>query len=206
MKQGFLAIALLSLIAMPSGRAEEAVAKEGPKPMLTYENIRSVAPQLASYTQNRLLGDVWKRPGLAPRDRSIVTLAALIARNQTIEMPYHFALALDNGVKPREISEIITHLAFYAGWANAMSAVAPRHRTTREPLPLLARLPGVEPGPGAGSGVAARHVGSGMGTINMASIHRKPFSNARLGKGSQRCMEGAKLLEEQHARDVRSTP
>jgi 4-carboxymuconolactone decarboxylase len=67
---------------------------------------------------------VWKRPGLAPRDRSIVTLAALIAHNQTIEMPYHFNLALDNGVKPREISEIITHLAFYAGWANAMSAVA----------------------------------------------------------------------------------
>ena len=92
--------------------------------MLTYEDVRQVAPQLAAYTQDRLLGDVWMRPGLAPRDRSIVTLAALIARDQTIEMPYHFNLALDNGVKPREISEIITHLAFYAGWANAMSAIA----------------------------------------------------------------------------------
>jgi alkylhydroperoxidase/carboxymuconolactone decarboxylase family protein YurZ len=51
-------------------------------------------------------------------------VAALIARNQTIEMPYHFNLALDNGVRPNEISEIITHLAFYSGWANAMSAVA----------------------------------------------------------------------------------
>ena len=58
-----------------------------------------------------------------PRDRSVVTLAALIARNQTIEMPFYLGLALDNGVKPREVSEIITHLAFYAGWANAMSAV-----------------------------------------------------------------------------------
>jgi 4-carboxymuconolactone decarboxylase len=96
----------------------------GSKPMLTYEDVRKVAPALQAYTQNRLLGDVWKRPGLAPRDRSIVTLAALIARNQTIEMPYHFNLALDNGVKPREISEIITHLAFYSGWANAMLAVA----------------------------------------------------------------------------------
>src|SRR5215469_16490962 len=56
--------------------------------------------------------------------RSIVTLAALIARNQTIEMPYYFNLALDNGVKPREISEIITHLAFYSGWDNAMAAAA----------------------------------------------------------------------------------
>ncbi|HWS97394.1 MAG TPA: carboxymuconolactone decarboxylase family protein, partial [Candidatus Methylomirabilis sp.] len=63
-------------------------------------------------------------PGLTARDRSIVTIAALIARNQTIEMPYYFNLALDNGVKPREISEIITHLAFYSGWANAMSAGA----------------------------------------------------------------------------------
>lgn len=96
----------------------------GSKLPLTYEDVRKVAPALAAYTENRLLGDVWKRPGLTPRDRSIVTLAALIARDQTIEMPYHFNLALDNGVKPREISEIITHLAFYAGWANAMAAIA----------------------------------------------------------------------------------
>ncbi len=92
--------------------------------MLSPNDIRMVAPALEKYTQDRLLGGVWKRPGLTPRDRSIVTLAALIARNQTIEMPYYVNLALDNGVKPREISEIITHLAFYSGWANAMSAVA----------------------------------------------------------------------------------
>ena len=83
-----------------------------------------VAPALDRYTQDRLLGDVWKRPGLSPRDRSVITLAALIARDQTIEMPYHMNLALDNGVKPSEISGIITHLAFYAGWPNAMAAVA----------------------------------------------------------------------------------
>ena len=70
------------------------------------------------------ISEVWKRPGLSARDRSIVTLAALIARNQTIEMPSYLALALQNGIKPRELSEVITHLAFYAGWANAMSAVA----------------------------------------------------------------------------------
>ena len=96
----------------------------GSKPVLTFADVRKVAPALEAYAQNRLLGDVWERPGLAPRDRSIVTLAALIARNQTIEMSYHLNLALDNGVEPREISEIITHLAFYAGWGNAMSAVA----------------------------------------------------------------------------------
>ena len=83
-----------------------------------------VAPALEQYTQDRLLGEVWKRTGLTPRDRSIVTVAALIARNQTIEMPFYLNVALDNGVEPREISEIITHLAFYCGWSNAMSAVA----------------------------------------------------------------------------------
>jgi 4-carboxymuconolactone decarboxylase len=116
-------IASVCLIASPSAQADQTNPALGAKPMLTLDDVRMVAPALEKYTQDRLLGDVWKRPGLAPRDRSIITLAALIARNQTIEMPYHFNRALDNGVKPREISEIITHLAFYSGWANAMSAV-----------------------------------------------------------------------------------
>src|SRR6184192_3524575 len=112
----------LSLFALPLTLAilASAAADESP----SRKDIQMVSPALDKYTQNRLLGEVWKRPGLALRDRSIVTLAALIARNQPIEMPYHFALALDNGVKPREISEIITHLAFYSSWENAMSAVA----------------------------------------------------------------------------------
>jgi 4-carboxymuconolactone decarboxylase len=83
-----------------------------------------VAPALEKYAQGTVFGDVWKRPGLGVRDRSVVTLAALIARNQTVEIPYYLNVALDNGVKPAEISEIITHLAFYSGWGNAMSAVA----------------------------------------------------------------------------------
>ena len=92
--------------------------------MPTLDDVRMVAPALERYTEGSLLSDLWKRPDLSPRDRSIITVAALIARNQMIEMPYHFNLALDNGVRPSEISEIITHLAFYSGWANAMSAVA----------------------------------------------------------------------------------
>ena len=87
------------------------------------EDINAVSPALEKYTQDRFLGDLWKRPGLSPRDRSIVTLAALVARNQTVQMPYYLNLALDNDVKASEISEIITHLAFYSGWENAMSAV-----------------------------------------------------------------------------------
>jgi 4-carboxymuconolactone decarboxylase len=83
-----------------------------------------VAPALEKYRQETVLDDLWKRPGLSVRDRSIVTLAGLIARNQMIELPFYLNLALDSGVQPGEISEIITHLAFYAGWANAASAAA----------------------------------------------------------------------------------
>lgn len=92
--------------------------------MLTYDDVKAVSPALERYTREALLGGLWKRPELSPRDRSLVTVAALIARLQTIEMPCYFSLALDSGVKPAELSEIIAHLAFYSGWANAMSAAA----------------------------------------------------------------------------------
>jgi 4-carboxymuconolactone decarboxylase len=98
--------------------------KSLPKGVLSYDEVRSVSPALEAYTKGPLLNGLWKRPELSPRDRSLVTVSALIARIQTIEMPFHFVLALDNGVKPAELSEIITHLAFYAGWGNAMSAVS----------------------------------------------------------------------------------
>jgi 4-carboxymuconolactone decarboxylase len=94
-----------------------------PTAVLSYDDVRAVSPALEHYTRGAILEGLWKRPELSPRDRAVVTVAALIARMQTIEMPFHFALALDNGVKPSELSEIITHLAFYSGWANAMSAV-----------------------------------------------------------------------------------
>ena len=88
------------------------------------QDISMVAPALEKYTNDTLLGEVWKRPGLAARDRSIVTLAALVARNQTVEMAFYVNRALDSGVKSAEISEVITHLAFYAGRANAVSAAS----------------------------------------------------------------------------------
>jgi 4-carboxymuconolactone decarboxylase len=107
--------ALALTLAIPAS----AAADESP----SRKDVRMVAPALDKYTQDRLLGDVWKRPGLSRRDRSVVTLAALIGRNQTLALSDHLKLALDHGVKPTEISEIITHLAFYSGWANAMAAV-----------------------------------------------------------------------------------
>jgi 4-carboxymuconolactone decarboxylase len=119
-----LLAALLAISALSSAKADQAIIPSRPAiSLLAPDDVRMVAPALEKYTQERLLGELWHRPGLSPRDRSIITVSALIARNQTIEMPFYLNLALDNGVKSRELSEIITHLAFYSGWANAMSAV-----------------------------------------------------------------------------------
>jgi len=95
-----------------------------PRSALTPDDVRKVSPALENYTRSAIESDLWKRPGLSARDRSIVTASALIARNQTIGMLHYFNIALDSGVKPGELSEILTHLAFYSGWSNAFSAVA----------------------------------------------------------------------------------
>ncbi|MDA9544476.1 MULTISPECIES: carboxymuconolactone decarboxylase family protein [unclassified Bradyrhizobium] len=118
-----LAATLFLFCLIVGAAADDRSSSEGAHRMSKPEDIRAVAPVLQNYAQEVVLGDLWKRPGLSPRDRSIVTLAALIARNQKIELPFYLGLALDNGVKPAEVSEIITHLAFYTGWANAIDAV-----------------------------------------------------------------------------------
>ncbi len=81
-------------------------------------------PKLAELTDNVLYGDVWARPQLSPRDRSLVTVAALVAMNRPDQLRSHVVRALENGVTKEELAEAITHLAFYAGWPNAVSAVS----------------------------------------------------------------------------------
>ena len=85
--------------------------------------VGDVAPKLAELTDDVLFGDIWERPGLAKRDRSLITVAALVALYRTNELPGHLRRALDNGVSRDELVELITHLAFYAGWPTAMSAM-----------------------------------------------------------------------------------
>lgn len=82
-----------------------------------------LAPALAGYTDDVLFGDVWKRSELSPRDRSLVTVATLIALYRTNELPFHLKFALENGVTKDELIETITHLAFYAGWPTASTAI-----------------------------------------------------------------------------------
>ena len=82
-----------------------------------------IAPALADYTERVLFGDVWKRPGLSPRDRSLITVASLISLYRINELPFHLKRALENGVTREELIESITHLAFYAGWPVANTAL-----------------------------------------------------------------------------------
>ena len=83
-----------------------------------------IAPALGEYTDKVLFGDVWERPGLSKRDRSLITVATLVAMYRTNELPFHLKRALRNGVTKDELIEVITHLAFYAGWPSANTAVA----------------------------------------------------------------------------------
>ncbi len=108
-------------------------------------DVQAVSPALARYTQQGLLGEVWKRPGLSPRDRGIVTVATLVARGQTADLPFYVDLALDNGVTPAEISEILTHLAFYAGWANATEAAHAVRKVFARRGVVLDQLPKASP-------------------------------------------------------------
>jgi 4-carboxymuconolactone decarboxylase len=135
MKLIAMTLASLSLLASSAAQADPTKARE---------DVRAVAPALEKYRQDTLFSDLWKRPGLNLRDRSIVRLAALITRNQTAEMPHYLNFAFDNGVKPSEqaaqltghvnigmnngltqveIAEALTHLAFYVGWPNVFSAM-----------------------------------------------------------------------------------
>ena len=82
-----------------------------------------LAPALVDYSDKVLFGDVWARPGLSPRDRSLITVASLVALYRTNELPFHIGKALDNGVTRDELIELITHLAFYSGWPTAMTAL-----------------------------------------------------------------------------------
>jgi 4-carboxymuconolactone decarboxylase len=100
--------------------AEKSPALQSP----VQKMIGDIAPKLAAITDDVLFGDVWERPELAKRDRSLITVSALVAMNRLEQLPFHLGFALDNGVTREELLEAITHLAFYSGWPNAMSALA----------------------------------------------------------------------------------
>jgi 4-carboxymuconolactone decarboxylase len=94
------------------------------KPISNAQNLfGDVAPKFAQLTDDVLFGDVWARPGLSPRDRSLATVSALVAMNRPDQLRHHLERALENGLTRDELIEAITHLAFYAGWPSGVTAV-----------------------------------------------------------------------------------
>jgi 4-carboxymuconolactone decarboxylase len=87
------------------------------------QNYGAVAPGVLQYTTDVLFTDLWLRPALTPRDRSLITVSALVASGQTAQIPYHLGRAMDNGLTQEQASEALTQLAFYAGWPSVFSAL-----------------------------------------------------------------------------------
>src|SRR4051812_3998964 len=104
-----------NVLRRTSHMPDDSTATRGP--------YADIAPALDQITQQVLFGQVWERPGLSKRDRSLITVATLVAQYRTNELPYHLKLALQNGATKDELTELITHLAFYAGWPSANTAV-----------------------------------------------------------------------------------
>ncbi len=105
-------------------RGQASSTDAGPRPRPSQGAIGDFAPKLAQITDDVLYGDIWERPELSKRDRSLATVAALIAMNRPDQLRSHLRIARQNGVTEQELIETITHLAFYAGWPNAVSAIA----------------------------------------------------------------------------------
>jgi 4-carboxymuconolactone decarboxylase len=85
--------------------------------------LAEFAPKLSQLTREVLFGDIWERPELSKRDRSLITVAALVALNRTDQLRFHLNRAIENGLRKEELIEVVTHLAFYSGWPAAMNAI-----------------------------------------------------------------------------------
>jgi 4-carboxymuconolactone decarboxylase len=115
---------MATVLLTSAASAQQAGEGEGAPSSRAQQLMGATAPKLADLTDEVLYGDIWERPELSKRDRSLITVSALIAMNRPDQLRSHLTIARENGVTEEELSEAITHLAFYAGWPNAVSAVA----------------------------------------------------------------------------------
>lgn len=120
MKTGLVA-ACLTLPVLAPAQQMDALSKA---PSRAQQLMGDIAPKMADLTDKVLYGDIWERPQLSRRDRSLVTVSALVAMHRPDQLKSHLLLARQNGLTEDELVEAITHLAFYAGWPNAVSALA----------------------------------------------------------------------------------
>lgn len=110
---------------LPTPPAQPATAVGQGRPTTPAQRMYGdISPKFAELTDKVLYGDVWERPGLSKRDRSLVTVSALVAMNRPDQLRSHLRIARENGVTEAELVETITHLAFYSGWPNAVTAIS----------------------------------------------------------------------------------
>jgi 4-carboxymuconolactone decarboxylase len=129
-KLALAAIAVAFTLAMPPALAQSQTrtpaapaTRTVPPNNVAQRMFGDIAPKFADLTDNVLFGDVWERPGLSKRDRSLVTVSALVAMNRPDQLRSHLRRARDNGLTEAELVEAITHLAFYSGWPNGVTAI-----------------------------------------------------------------------------------
>ena len=113
----------------PASQRAKSTNKE---PSSIKKTFGDFAPKLVQLTDDVLFGDVWERAELAPRDRSLVTVAALVAGGNVEQLPFHLNKAKENGLTETELVEAITHLAFYCGWPKALSAIGVAKETFKK--------------------------------------------------------------------------
>jgi 4-carboxymuconolactone decarboxylase len=111
------------LIANLQGAAMAAEPTKEIKKAATLDDIKGLAPEFAKLTQESLFGDIWKRPGISQRDKSLVTIVTLATQGRTEQIDYHLGFGLDNGLTEKEIVAAMTQLAYYAGWPAAMTGL-----------------------------------------------------------------------------------
>jgi 4-carboxymuconolactone decarboxylase len=153
--------------AVPSGQTAPSSDRQQGTGRPSGELQQRIAPGLATLTDDVLFGDVWPRPELSPRDRSLVTISVLIATGKTAQLAVHLGRALANGVKPSEASGLLAHLAIYCGWPSAVSALevyeqvySARKVDTSSLGAISPRLPAV-----ASEAERARATGAELGTV-----------------------------------------
>lgn len=133
-----------TLLGLSAGAQAQAPAQAPPansgQPSRAQQLMGDVAPKFADLTDKVLYGDIWERRELSKRDRSLITVAALIALDRPDQLRSHLRIARQNGVTQAELVETITHLAFYSGWPNSVTAVAVAKEVFAEP-PATERKP-----------------------------------------------------------------
>ena len=187
------------IVSSEAARIELDAAAEALRSSTVDANVGPTAPALADLTNRVLFGDLWQRPDLSARDRSLVTMVALVAVGQPEQLPFHANRAMDNGLTKEQASEIVTHVAFYAGWPRAMSAVPVLKKVfeAREAASATSAVPAELKVTRAGEGRAAAPEQYFTGKVETSGFYRGD-APARIGGATVSFPAGARTAWHTH--------